>query len=177
VDASQPTIFAAQTTSSNTVSPPILAGATGRNRHAIDLFPSAVMDAQGALWCAWDCSEPRRCIRLVRLDPATNAFKESGVFGGANEVCSTPELSSAGTNGLLLAWSYRGQNGRWQGKVALLKDGNTVAETVLAGDSDILFPQAQQAPDGGYWVACEKSGPRGSEIELNNITARLKAER
>jgi hypothetical protein len=174
VNASQPTIFAARTTSSNTVSPPILAGATGQYRHAIDLFPSAVVDGQGTLWCAWDCSEPRRCIRLIRLDPATNEFKEAGVFGGKNEVCSTPELSAAGTNSLLLAWSYRGQSGRWQGKVALLKDGNTVAETVLASDTDVLYPQAQQAPDGGYWVACEKSGPRGSEIELRNVSLELR---
>ena len=37
-------------------------------------------------------------------------------------------------------------------------------------NADVLFPQAQQGPDGLIWVAYEKSGPQGSKVVLRNIT-------
>jgi hypothetical protein len=58
VDAEQPTIFAAPVTS-NTVSMPMLVGASGQYRDAIDLFPSAALDNRRDLWCARDCSALR----------------------------------------------------------------------------------------------------------------------
>lgn len=173
VDASQPTIFAAQVKSSDAVSAPIFAGATGKLRDAVDLFPSAVVDGQGKLWCAWDCSEPRRAIRLVQYEEAGNRFKEANVFGGAGEVCSTPELSAAGTNGLLLAWSSRAEGERWRGRVAFLKGGQATADTVISESVNVLFPQAQKAPNGEYWVTYEKCGPIGSEVVLRNVSAEL----
>jgi hypothetical protein len=173
VNASQPTIFAALAKSSNTVSAPILVGETGRFSDAIDLFPSAAMDGQGRLWCAWDCSEPRRCIRLARLEEGQNLFTPVNTFGGANEICSTPELSVAGTNGLLLAWSSRVGSDRWRGKVAILKDGYATAEMVISEPVDVLFPQARQAPNGEYWVVYEKCGPNGSGMVLRNVSAVL----
>ncbi len=172
LDAAQPTIFAARARS-NAVSAPVLVGATGRFRDAIDLFPSAAVDGQGTLWCAWDCSEPRRCIRLARHNPAADTFTLVNTFGEPGQVCSTPELSPAAAS-LLLAWSQRGAGGHWQGKVALLKDGQVSADATLTESAAVFFPQAQQAPDGQYWVTYEKASPQGSEVVLRNITPLLK---
>lgn len=173
LDAEQPTIFAAQA-GSNTVSPPLLVGATGQYRDAVDLFPTAAMDGQGVLWCAWDSSEPSRGIRLARLNEASRQFQLVNTFGQKGEVCSTPELSSAATDELLLTWSQRGPAGRWQGKVVLFKAGKPVAETILSENADVFFPQAQQSPDGRYWVTYEKSDQNGSEVVLRNITQDLR---
>jgi hypothetical protein len=172
LDAEQPTIFAARA-GSNAVSSPLLVGATGQFRNAIDLFPSAAIDGQGVLWCAWDCSEPSRGIRLARLNEVSHQFQLVSTFGREGEVCSTPELSPATTNALLLCWSQRGPGALWQGKVVLLEAGKPIAETVLTENADVLFPQAQQSPDGQYWVTYEKGGPQGSEIVLRNITPGL----
>jgi hypothetical protein len=173
VDAEQPTIFAAQA-GSNSVSAPLLVGATGQYRGAIDLFPSAAMDGQGMLWCAWDSSEPSRGIRLARLNAASRQFELVNTFGQKGEVCSTPELSSAAGDELLLTWAQRGPGGRWQGKVVLFKAGKPIAETILSENADVLFPQAQRSPDGRYWVAYEKSEQNGSEVVLRNITQDLR---
>jgi len=172
----QPTIFAART-GSNSVSAPLLVGATGQFRDAIDLFPSAAMDGQGTLWCAWDCSEPRRCVRLARLNSAGDNFSLVSTFGQNQETCSTPELSAAGSDLLLLAWSQRVGHGHWQGRVALLNAGLSVADSTLSESADVLFPQAQQAPDGQYWVAYEKAEAKGSGIVLRNITRELARDR
>jgi hypothetical protein len=172
LDAEQPTIFAARA-GSNAVSSPLLVGATGQFRDAVDLFPSAAIDGQDVLWCAWDSSEPSRSIRLTRLNEASHQFQSVSTFGQAGETCSTPELSPAITNSLLLCWSQRGSRGPWQGKVNLLEAGKSVAETVLTENADVLFPHAQQSPDGQYWVTYEKSDPKGSEIVLRNITPAL----
>ena len=169
LEAGQPTIFAARV-GSNTVSPPLLVGATGPLRDAIDLFPSAALDGQGTLWCAWDCSEPRRCIRLARLDATDNTFRAAAAFGETSETCSTPELSPASGERLLLAWSQRHRGEPWRGKVILLQQGRTLAETTLSEGSDVLFPQAQAGPNGRYWVAYEKAQPKGSEIILRDVT-------
>jgi hypothetical protein len=58
--------------------------------------------------------------------------------------------------------------------VALLKDGQPMATTTLAETADVLFPQAQQSPAGGYWVAYEKCTPKGSEVVLRNVTTELR---
>ena len=171
VDAAEPTIFAARATS-NTVSAAMLVGATGQFRDAIDLFPSAALDSQGTLWCAWDCSEPHRCIRLARLDP-DNTFKAIGAFGEQGETCSTPELSPAGGERLLLAWSQRRHGEPWRGKLIIVERGRTIAETILSEDKDVLFPQAQAAPNGRYWVVYEKADAGGSEIVLRDLTREL----
>jgi hypothetical protein len=165
----QPTIFAARA-GSNSVSAPLLVGATGQFRDATDLFPSVAMDGQGTLWCAWDCSEPQRCIRLARLNPTGDKFDLIGTFGQKQEVCSTPELSPGGSDLLLLAWSQRVGRGHWHGRVALLKAGLSMADTTLSEPADVLFPQAQQGPDGQYWVVYEKAEAKSSEIVLRNIT-------
>jgi hypothetical protein len=174
LDAAQPTIFAARAGANNTVSPPLLVGATGQFRDAIDLFPSAAIDGQGVLWCAWDSSEPSRGIRLARLDEASHQFQLVNSFGRAGEVCSTPELSPAAANDFLLSWSQRGPAGRWQGKVVLFRIGKPIAEAILSENADVLFPQAQQSPDGRYWVAYEKSDRNSSEVVLRNITPDLR---
>jgi hypothetical protein len=153
----------------------MLVGATRPYRNAIDLFPSAALDSQGTLWCAWDCSEPRRCIRLARLDPADNTFKATASFGPQAEICSTPELSAAGGERLLLAWSQRRRGEPWRGKVILFQQTRTLAETMLTETSDVLFPQAQAGSNGRYWVAYEKAGRKGSEIVLRDITPELEA--
>jgi hypothetical protein len=137
------------------------------------LFPSAALDGQNTLWCAWDCSEPQRCIRLARLDAADNTFKATAVFGEKGETCSTPELSPAGGERLLLAWSQRRGGEPWRGKVVLLQQGRTLAETVLTEKSDVLFPQAQVGPNGRYWVVYEKAEAKGSEIVLHDLTREL----
>ena len=173
VEAAQPTIFAAQA-GTNTVSPPLLVGATGRFREAIDLFPSTAIDGQGVLWCAWDCSEPSRSICLARLDETSRQFQLVNSFGQKGLPCSTPELSAVGMDELLLSWSQLGPAGRWQGKALLLKNGKPVAETVLTEEADVLFPQAQQGPDGRFWVTYEKSDQSGSEIVLRNLTQDLR---
>jgi hypothetical protein len=173
VDAAQPTIFAARVTS-DLASSPMLVGASGQYRSAIDLFPSAALDAQGTLWCAWDCSEPRRCIRLARRNDGTDAFQFVRVFGTEGATCSTPELALTSADTLLLAWSERRANTLWEGKVALLKDGQPTATVTLSEQADVLFPQAQQSPDGGYWVAYEKCDSKGSELVLRNVTSGLK---
>jgi hypothetical protein len=172
VDAAEPTIFAAHV-ASGAVSAPVVVGATGPLRHAIDLFPSAALDGQGVLWCAWDCSEPWRCIRLARLGETGNDFKLVSTHGAAGATSSTPELSAAGGNRLLLAWSQRNHPGSWQGKVALLADGQPLKTITLTEDADVLFPQAQQGADGRSWVAYERSTPEGSRIVLRNITREL----
>ena len=94
LDAAEPTIFAARV-GSNTVSAPFVVGTTGKYRHAIDLFPSAAIDSKGAMWCAWDCSEPTRCIRLARLGQSSGAGAIGSTFGGQEFLCSTPALSAA----------------------------------------------------------------------------------
>ena len=174
LDAEQPTIFAARATS-NSVSAAMLVGATGKFRDAIDLFPSAALDSQGGLWCAWDCSEPRRCIRLARLDAADNTFKATAAYGEEGETCSTPELSPAGGERLLLAWSERRRGEPWRGKVIVLQQGRTLAQTTLSEDSDVLFPQAQAGPNGRYWVVYEKAEAKGSEVVLRDVTRELDA--
>jgi hypothetical protein len=174
--AAEPTIFAARA-ESNSVSAPLLVGATGQLRDAIDLFPSAAMDGQGMLWCAWDCSEPHRCIGLARLNRTGDKFDPVISFGQKQEICSTPELSPGGSDLLLLAWSRRVNEGHWQGRVALLKAGLSVADTTLSEPADVLFPQAQRAPDGQYWVTYEKAEAKGSEVVLRNVTRELARER
>ncbi len=169
VDAAQPTIFAARF-ASNTVGPAMLVGATGRFSSAIDLFPSAAFDGAGVLWCAWDCSEPQRTIRLARGSSGDNAFQETGAFGSA--VCSTPELSPTREGLLLLAWSERAPGGHWQGKVALLKKGQAVANYTLGEKVNVLLPQAQQSPDGGYWAVYEKSDERRTAAVLRKLGAK-----
>jgi hypothetical protein len=174
VEAGQPTIFAAQA-ASNTVSSPMLVGATRPYRNAIDLFPSAAVDSQGTLWCAWDCSEPRRCIRVARLDPTNNTFKAVTSFGEQGDTCSTPDLSPAGSERLLLTWSQRRRGEAWRGKVVLLEQSKTRAQSILTATSDVLFPQAQSGPNGRYWVVYEKAQPSGSEIVLHDLTKELEA--
>ena len=173
VEAAEPTIFAARA-GSNTVSAPFVVGTTGKHRHAIDLFPSAAIDSQGAMWCAWDCSEPTRCIRLARLGQSSGAGVIGSTFGGQEFVCSTPELSSApGSNLLLLSWSQRGRTGFWKGKTAVLRGGGPLKTITLTENADVLFPQAQQGADGRVWVAYEKCGPKGSQVVLRDVTAEL----
>jgi hypothetical protein len=172
VDAAQPTVFAARATS-NSVSPAMLVGATGQYRDAIDLFPSAALDSRGTLWCAWDCSEPHRCIRLARLDAAGTTFKATAAFGEQSETCSTPELSPVGGELLLLAWSQRRRGELWRGKVVVLEQGRAVAEAMLSESKDVLYPQAQAGPNGRYWVVYEKVGASGSEIVLRELTREL----
>lgn len=172
LEAAQPTIFAAQF-GSRAVSSPLLVGATGQFRNAIDLFPSVAIDSRGVVWCAWDCSEPNRCTRLARLNEASRQFQLVSTFGGKDEVCSTPELFSAANGSLLLSWSQRGPAGFWQGKVVLFRTDKAVAETIIGERGDVLFPQAQQGPDGQYWVAYEKSDQSSSEVVLRNITRDL----
>jgi hypothetical protein len=173
LDAAQPTIFAARV-SSGTSSAPMLVGATGQFRYAIDLFPSATLDARGAVWCAWDCSEPRRCIRLSRLNEGSDTFQFVRAFGGEGWTCSTPELSPTAADPELLAWSQRRVNALWEGQVALLKDGQPTGTVTLAEKADVLFPQAQQSPGGEYWVAYEKCDQNGSEVVLRNVTRELR---
>ena len=173
VDAAQPTIFAARVTPEAS-SAPMLVGASGEFRYAIDLFPSATLDARGVLWCAWDCSEPRRCIRLSRLNEGSDTFQFVRAFGGAGWTCSTPELSPTAAEPVLLAWSQRQGNALWEGQVALLKDGQPTKTVTLKEQADVLFPQAQQSPDGNYWVAYEKCDSKGSEIVLRNVTSELR---
>jgi hypothetical protein len=175
LDAAQPTIFAARV-GSGTNSAPMLVGASGQFRNAIDLFPSAILDARGVLWCAWDCSEPRRCIRLSRLNDGAEAFQFVGAFGSEGWTCSTPELSPTATDPVLLAWSQRRPNALWEGKVALLKEGQPIATATLTEKADVLFPQAQQSPNGDYWVAYEKCDQQGSEVMLRNVTRELLQE-
>jgi hypothetical protein len=172
--AGQPTIFASRV-DTNSVSAPMLVGASNPYRNAVDLFPSAAIDSQGTLWCAWDCSEPRRCIRVARLDTASNSFKQAAVFGTQGEVCSTPELSAAGEDRLLLAWSQRRSAGTWQGKVILLQQGRSAGETLLKEDRDVLFPQAIAGLKGRYWVVYEKSDAKGAEVVVRDITGELAA--
>ena len=144
--------------------------------YAIDLFPSATLDAHGVLWCAWDCSEPRRCIRLSRLNQGADAFQFVRAFGSEGWTCSTPELSPTAADPVLLAWSQRQANGLWEGRVALLKEGEPSATVTLVEKADVLFPQAQQSPAGDYWVAYEKCDPQGSEVMLRNVTGELRKE-
>ncbi len=173
-DAEQPTIFAARVTS-NSVSPAILVGGTGLLRGAIDLFPSAALDGQNTLWCAWDCSVPHRCIRLAQRDEAEGSFKATAVFGRQGQTCSTPELSPTGGARLLLAWSERGREGPWRGRVVLLQQGRTLAETTLSEQADVLFPQGQADPKGRYSVVYEKAEPTGSDVVLRDLTQELEA--
>jgi hypothetical protein len=172
LDAAQPTIFAARL-SSGTASAPLLVGATESFRDAIDLFPSATLDARGTVWCAWDCSEPRRCVRLSRLNNGADTFQFVRAFGDDGWVCSTPELSPTVADPILLAWSQRRANGLWEGRVALLKEGQPTGTVTLTEKADVLFPQAQQSPGGDYWVVYEKCDPKGSEVVLRNVTAEL----
>jgi hypothetical protein len=173
VDAAQPTIFAARVTT-DASSAPMLVGATGDFRYAIDLFPSATLDARGVLWCAWDCSEPRRCIRLSRLNDGSDTFQFVRAFGADGWTCSTPELSPTAGDPVLLAWSQRKADALWEGQVALLKDGQPTRAVTLNEKTDVLFPQAQQSPDGDYWVSYEKCDLNGSEVVLRNVTKELR---
>lgn len=173
LDAAQPTIFAASVSSGKS-SGPMLVGASGKFRHAIDLFPSAALDARGVLWCAWDCSEPRRCIWLSRLNDGADAFQFVRAFSSEGGICSTPELSPTAAGPVLLAWSQRRASTPWEGKVALLKEGQPTATATLAEKADVLFPQAQQSPDGDYWVAYEKCEQTGSELVLRNVSKELR---
>jgi hypothetical protein len=108
------------------------------------------------------------------LNDGADAFQFVRAFGGEGWVCSTPELSPTAADSVLLAWSQRHANALWEGKVALLKEGQPTGTATLAEKADVLFPQAQQSPDGDYWVAYEKCEPRGSEIVLRNVTTELR---
>jgi len=140
--------------------------------HAIDLFPSTVIDAKGRLWCAWDAADPSRRIKLARFDPEQKKFETVNAFNKADGVCSTPELAAATGDQLLLTW-YEHAGGHWQGKVNLLKNGNLVANTTLKENAEVLFPQARVTADGRYWVAFEKMTEKGSEIIVRNITREM----
>jgi hypothetical protein len=175
LDAAQPTIFSARV-GSGTNSAPMLVGASGQYPNAIDLFPSAVLDARGVLWCAWDCSEPSRCIRLSRLNDRADAFQFVRAFGTEGVTCSTPELSPTAADPVLLAWSQRRAKALWEGKVTLLKDGQPIATATLTEKADVLFPQAQQSPAGDHWVAYEKCDQQGSAVMLRNVTRELLKE-
>lgn len=88
-------------------------------------------------------------------------------------ICSTPELSLAAENRLLLAWSER-QRGFWRGRVALLQEGNAVAKCVLEEAADVMFPQARQNPAGQTWVVYEKADAKGSTIVKRDLTQVLR---
>ena len=75
---------------------------------------------------------------------------------------------------VLLAWSQRRLEGLWEGRLALLKEGQPTATMTLAEKADVLFPLPQQGPNGDYWVAYEKSDAKGSEIVLRNVTSELR---
>ena len=167
----QPTIFAARY-SDKKVSAPLLVGAVGKLHEAIDLFPSLAYDTAGVLWCAWDCSEPRRSIQLARLKRNPDTFETIRAFG--QRACSTPELSAAVSGQLLLTWSEMSAAGRWQGRAALLRDGMPVRETTLTENADVMFPKAKQAPDGRFWVVYEKTDRQSSQVVLREITNELK---
>jgi hypothetical protein len=172
VDAAEPTIFAARV-GSNNVSAAFVVGSTGQYRHAIDLFPSVAIDGQGAMWCAWDASEPSRCIRVARLGQGSSSEAAGSTFGSREVTCSTPELSPARGKLLLLTWSQRSHTGFWQGKTAVLENGRALKTITLADNVDVFFPQCQEGTDGRVWVAYEKAGPKGSQIMLRNITAEI----
>jgi hypothetical protein len=172
VDAAEPTIFAARV-GSNLVSAAFVVGSTGQYRHAIDLFPSLAIDGQGAMWCAWDASEPSRCIRVARLGQSSSDEASGSTFGSREVMCSTPELSPAKGNQLLLAWSQRSRTGSWQGKAAVLEGGRALKTITLTETADVLFPQCQQGTDGRVWVTYEKSRPEGSQVVLRDITRDL----
>jgi hypothetical protein len=96
------------------------------------------------------------------MDWAEGAEARTNSEGGKGETCSTPELSPAGGGEhLLLAWSQRRRGESWRGKVILLQQGRTVAETILSENKDLLFPQAQAGPDG-RWSLDILSGSRSS---------------
>ena len=76
----------------------------------------------------------------------------------------------------MLAWSQRRAGALWEGKVSLLKEGQPTATTTLIEKADVLFPQAQQSPNGDYWVAYEKCDQQGSEVMLRNVTRELRKE-
>jgi hypothetical protein len=173
MDAAQPTIFAARVTP-DASSAPMLVGASGQFRNAVDLFPSATLDSRGVVWCAWDCSEPRRCIRLSSLKEGSDTFRFVRAFGDEGWTCSTPELSPTAAESVLLAWSQRQGNALWEGQVALLMDGLPTGTVTLKEQADVLFPQAQQSADGNYWVAYEKCDRKGSDIVLRNVTSELR---
>ena len=73
----------------------------------------------------------------------------------------------------MLAWSQRRRGEPWRGKVILLQQGRTLAETMLTEKSDVLFPQAQPGPNGRYWVVYEKAEAKGSEIVLRDVSREL----
>lgn len=171
VNAAQPTIFAASFIS-NKASTARLVGATGNLRQAIDLFPTAALDGSNVLWCAWDCSEPHRKIQFARRNENANLFDSVRSFGEGT--CSTPELSPTSKDPLLLAWSERVARGPWEGRIALLKNGQAAGRLTIKEDGDILFPQAQESPDGKYWVVYEKADTRSAEIVVREITSELK---
>ncbi len=52
-----------------------------------------------------------------------------------------------------------------------------MTDTTLSELAEVLFAQAQQAPDGQYWVAYEKTEAKDSEVVLRNITRELSRER
>jgi hypothetical protein len=48
-----------------------------------------------------------------------------------------------------------------------------LARSDLVEEADVLFPQAQESPDGQIWVTYEKCTAQGSEIVLRNLTQSL----
>jgi hypothetical protein len=110
---------------------------------------------------------PHRSIQLARRNESAGKFVSVCAFGDAT--CSTPELSQASAGRLLLSWSERDANGRWQGKVHLLREGQTTAETTLADKADILFVQAQQGPRGQFWAVYEKAEASGCAVVLKQL--------
>jgi hypothetical protein len=74
-----------------------------------------------------------------------------------------------------VVWLQRKAGEPWQGKVTLLQEGRSVAETTLVEPADVQFPQAQQGPDGRHWVVYEKTNRKGSEIVLRNLTKELQS--
>jgi hypothetical protein len=170
----QPTIFAAKLGLAR-VADPLLVGSQFPDGHAIDLFPSVATDGEGVLWCAWDASQPRRCIKLARLTQDQSRFEWVGDFGGPGRIASTPELAPVGGNSLLLAWSEKTQ-GRWQAQVVLLRAGKAVARATIADTGEVLYPQAQGDAAGRYWLVYERTEEQGSEVVLKPLTAELRVQ-
>jgi hypothetical protein len=173
-DTDQPSVFAARLSQQGTVSPPILVGTVGVDRHAIDLFPSVAIDGDGILWCVYDQFSWRgtgRSIYIARLD--NGDFGSAQALSTQGAMCSTPELSAGRDGTLIASWSER-SSGRWRGKVAVVKGGKRVAETVIdEGTADVLFPQACQGPDGRIWLVYERSENTGAQVILEDLTDRM----
>lgn len=177
-DTDQPSVFAVRISATGRRSVPFLAGTVGRRLSAVDLFPTAAIDASGALWCAWDArngNSPSRAIRLARFEQ--EKFGKAVDVSARGAVCSTPELSPGKDGTLLAAWSQKAGEA-WQGTVTILKDGKAIGQTTLdATPADVLFPQACQAPDGKVWVAYEQSDEKGARVVMKELTQELAGDR